>query len=172
MRRKWPLAVALALACASLVALTAFRPAGRPLGWLQTSEENGYRTDEYGAFGNTVYQRGYPEPGLRVADDFRAALDATGLKNPPAILAASEKASRTIRRGGTQYWLRADLKTDPKVLLAAYAAQIQPDPARRLPPGGDEVEGLAPDGKTHVRVYAAKMGGGKTDVMLTFGPGS
>lgn len=168
MRRRWPLV--LVGLCALTLVLSAFTPEGRRLGWRQTSEGNGYRSKEYGVFGVTLFQTSTPVSGLHVDQDFLTALRATGLKNPPEVEKNPKHADRTIRPGGTQYWFRMDTDTEPAKLLDVYRKQLKA--THMIPGGGTELDGTAPDGKTHVRVYAAKIGSGKTDFFLTFGPGS
>ena len=157
--RTWSLTVA--LACVGLVTLAALHPGGRSLGWRQSSEGNGYRSDEYGLMGVTLYQTNQPVPGLRVEGDFLTVLASTGLKNPSEIMGQAKKADRTVRREGTQYWLRMDTATKPQDIIDAYKPQLKSHIAM---PGGEEVEGRLPrrqDSRSRLRGEAVQRQDGR-----------
>lgn len=171
MLRKWPLIVG--VGCGALVLFAATRPEGRPLGWRQTTEDDSYRSVEFGLFGVTLYQASKRVPSVQVAADCRATARAAGLTIPPDLDAQMWRASRTIRPGGTQYWIRFETSSQRgKDLFALYRKQIRKSSHYPMPPSATEFGGVAPDGVTHVRIYAGSIGSDKQDIMLTFGPGA
>jgi hypothetical protein len=164
MRRRFLPLLTLAV-CIGLIVTVAAAP---PASFLrQTNESDGHRESEYGVFGVTLYQPSQSVPGLNVSHDFQTGLDRAGVENHPQVKSQLARATRTIRKDETQYWLRIDVKASPKEIGDFYARQftgVHRSSAAKV----DSLEGLCFDGHTRARVFADRRATSITDVLVTF----
>ena len=165
MRKAW-LAAALVL-CAALIGTTVLAP-GALHRVEMASETDGVHQDDHKLLGFLPYSTQRADPSLRVTEDAFAALESAGVRDLPEThqRLPSYPVIRMLYPGKAEYCVQFGLGKRPAKDVADFYARQLTKPVRGHGPVGETVDGVCPDGKTHLLFVAYKG----SPAQLRFGP--